>query len=164
MTRITLVLNFLGLSAFWGLVLGAGFGFVGGLIFSLSSLSPGTILYALILAIPISAVYGTFIGGVGGIVLGIITATFSYHDDDLTYYKWVALPVLCVITFFSIFLWFALQIDYALSSAVNGLVFVFIVATIGAVEAGFASRRIAKWYLSWHEYNYIRPITLTEEN
>ncbi|MEO8394804.1 MAG: hypothetical protein ABI700_17550 [Chloroflexota bacterium] len=159
MTRVTLVLKFLGLTAFWGLVLGAGLGLVGGVLFGISSLSLGTVLYLVILFAPISAVYGTLLGG-SGIVLGIITTIFFYRPDQLTRYKFATLVILSVITFTAVFLWFALPLDYASNAVLNGLIYVIAIAVIATLAAGYASQRIAKWYLWWNEFNYIRPISV----
>ena len=160
MTRITLVLKFLGLSAFWGLVLGAGIGFVGGTVLGLPSLSLSIILYLIILFAPISALYGTFIGGIGGAALGVLTALFYYQPDKLKSHKWLTLIVLPGTTFLSLFLPFALQIDYTDATAAMSLIYVLVIAVIGSGSAVYASQRIARWYLWWHEYNYIRPISI----
>ena len=159
MTRFSLVFKFMGLTAFWGMVLGAGLGFVGAVLFGLTSLSLGTVLYSIILFAPISAVYGTLSGGISGIILGIITAVFYYRPDQLTRYKLAALVIISGITFIGVLLCFALPIDYTSNTAAIGLIEVTGIAIAAALAAAYASRRIAKWYLWWNEFNYIRPIS-----
>jgi hypothetical protein len=73
-------------------------------------------------------------------------------------YKIVALIIFVVTTFFGTFHWSwssAQLVREAEDLALGGFLAEAMVAALVSI---YASQRVAKWYLKWHEYNYVRPI------
>jgi len=127
----------MGLNAFYGLVLGAPLGAIGGIIGG---------LYTAFLLGMLGAVTGILLGGFNGIVLDIVAVVFFYSRDTQTRYKFVALIVALAITFLSSFFWFSAIMTYYSATGSVELWAVLIPTTIATIAAGYASQRIARWY------------------
>lgn len=156
--RLTLPLRFLGLSAFWGFILGAGSGLVAGVLLSLPSLSLNSLLYAGMFYLLYYAEVGVLIGAVAGVILGVITTIFYYDPQNLARYQTVALIVFALTAFFGSFFWFFAWANFYSETGGVQLGVVLIPTLVATLVLSYASRRVAKWYLGRREYNEGQPI------
>lgn len=138
MTRITLVLKFLGLSAFWGLVIGGAMGLIGGLL--------GGLYIALFVCV-LGAITGILLGGLYGVVWGTITAVFFHSGTVESRYKLFGMIAAIAITFPCAFVLFSSSLNYYSAIGRVELWVILIPTTIATIAAGYASQRVSKWYL-----------------
>jgi hypothetical protein len=137
-----LLLNFVGYSAFFGLVSGAGLGILYYLVVFQFSISI-FIFYTVLLG----ALVGVLLGGVNGFIFTLITKAF-YKKLNLRSYKLVMLfGAITLTAIVGVILFISLFSIYAVTQDSENRIFPISLATILAVLAsGYLSQSIIRWH------------------
>jgi hypothetical protein len=152
MRRVRLLLQFMGLGSFYGLLAGPVLGLVYYLVVFQFSMSLDLIYF-----IALGVFCGSLLGGINGSILGIATviiqAKLTGDQMDAARYRQVLLSCSIIATLVSSYLLFnAVQASYAVVNNNERLNPVILWAMLLAISASvYESRVISRWYLNQAE-------------